>query len=89
MYKDKIYAKLQDNNVRNRILAEELDRSECDNQNVYNFLTLLKRLNNLLSTIIIQLINEEEWEAVVRASKKQSALSIFSFCTYTVYKCAL
>ena len=70
VYKDKIYAKLQDNNVRNRILAGELDRSECNNQNINNFLILLKRPNNLPSTTITQIINEEEWEVVVRASKK-------------------
>ena len=51
--KDKIYAKLQEDSVRNRILVGELDRSECDNQNICNFLTLLKRPNNLLSTTFI------------------------------------
>ena len=52
VYQDKIYTKLQDDNVRDRILKGELDRSESDSQNIYDFLKLLKRLNNLPSTTV-------------------------------------
>ena len=42
MYKDKIYPKLQHNDVRNAILDGTLSPSQCNNENVYKFLVLLK-----------------------------------------------
>ena len=42
MYKDKIYQKLQQDDTRDTILDGNLDPSECDNEDVYKFLSLLK-----------------------------------------------
>ena len=43
MYKDKIYDKLQQTEVRNAILDGTLDLNDCDSENVYKFLALLKQ----------------------------------------------
>jgi len=44
-YRDKIYKKLRDNDVRNRILEGKLNREECDDERMYEFLKLLQRPN--------------------------------------------
>ena len=43
VYKDRIYNKLLDNEVRDRILKWELRKDECDESDICNFLTLLYR----------------------------------------------
>ena len=42
MYQDRIYPKLQQDETRNAILDETLGRENCDNEDVYQFLKLLK-----------------------------------------------
>ena len=42
-YKEKIYDKLRTDDIRDRILNGTLCQDECDNQNVFNFLQLLKK----------------------------------------------
>ena len=44
VYNDKIYPKLKDNKIRDKILIENLERIDYDNENVYKFLSLLKKL---------------------------------------------
>ena len=46
IYQDQIYHKLQDDEVRNDILDGNLQRSQCDDKDVYQFLTLLKQPEN-------------------------------------------
>ena len=41
VYKDKIYHKLQENPIRDKILARTLDSNKCDNEEVFEFLRLL------------------------------------------------
>jgi len=41
-YKDKVYNKLNIDDIRDRILKGELEVEECDDEDVYSFLTLLK-----------------------------------------------
>ena len=43
IYRDKIYPQLKDGVVRDKILAGELTRSDCDSENVFEFLSLLKQ----------------------------------------------
>ena len=88
-YKDKIYNKLQCDDIRDKILTGELEIDECDDSDVYKFLILLKRQNEEDQLEMSSEISEAEWERVVRKSKKKSASSIFSNRTYSVYKCAL
>ena len=42
MFQDKIYEKLQNNEVRERILNKKLQENECDNKEVFEFLSLLE-----------------------------------------------
>ena len=41
VFNDRIYKRLRENSVRNKILNGTLQREECDNENVYKFLKLL------------------------------------------------
>ena len=42
-YKDKIYEKLQCNDIRNKILKGELEIDQCDDADMHKFLSLLKK----------------------------------------------
>ena len=91
MYKDKIYQKLQQDDTRDAILDRNLDLLECDNKDVYKFLSLLKQPIHLRQQEKrnFQEVTQEQWIKEVKRAKKQSASSIFSKRTYSVYKCAL
>ena len=43
-YKDRIYMQLKIDQIRDKILNGELERVSCDNNDVFEFLTLLKKL---------------------------------------------
>jgi len=43
LHQDKIYKSLQNNEVRDRILNKDLRREEYEDQDIFNFFTLLKR----------------------------------------------
>jgi len=75
--------------VRNKILNGELELEDCDDSDVHGFLSLLKREARGNQPIESVEISETEWEQVVRKSKRKSASSIFSNCTYSVYKYTL
>ena len=87
-YQDKIYNKLQENNTRDKILAGQLTPEDCDNEEVFEFLSLLKnpQQNNKPP---YEPITEDKWIEEVKRSKKASVSSIFSRRTYSVYKCAI
>ena len=78
------------NNIWDKILDRTLRREECDNQNVYEFLTLLKKPGgyNRGSNTIVN-ISKDEWIRIVKKAKCKSVSSIFSKWNYSVYKCAL
>ena len=46
MCQDKTCNKLQEDEIRNNILDGKLKRNQCDNGDVYQFLTLLKQPKN-------------------------------------------
>ena len=46
VYRGKIYNKLKQNDVRDKILSRRLTREECDNEDVFEFLNLLKMSRN-------------------------------------------
>ena len=56
---DKIYNKLQNDEICNRILLETLDPNECDYPEVYNFLSLLKK-QDFEPPTLFEPINVEE-----------------------------
>jgi len=91
VYQDKIYAELDRDDIRDKILNGQLEREQCNSEDVWKFLKLLK-------TPITQRernqthhsnITAEEWKEKVKKAKKSSASSIFSQRTYAIYKCAL
>jgi len=83
-YKDKIYAQLKCDQIRDKILNGSLKVEECDNEDLYSFLTLLKRRGEVRSSEIGDEISELEWEQVVTKSKRKSALSVFLNRTYSI-----
>ena len=87
-HQDKTHKKLRNNSTRDKILNGTLQRSECDDERVHEFLKLLKVPRGQNRNRIKE-ITEEEWISVVKRSKKRSASSIFSKRTYAVHKCAL
>ena len=46
MHQEQIYHKLQDDEIRNNILDQKLQRLQCDDKDVCQFLTLLKQPEN-------------------------------------------
>ena len=89
-YKDKICKMLLQDNIRNRILQGELRRDKYSNDNIFEFLSLLKRNNSLINNRLkFQLITKEEWRLAVTKVQRMSILSIFLNRNYSIYKCAL
>ena len=74
--------------MRNKILSGRLVQEDCDNEEVFKFLKLLKNPQQSARPSF-KPISEENWIKEVRRSKKLSSLSIFSKRTYSVYKCAI
>ena len=89
-YTDKIYSKLQYDNIRDKILNGTIERSECDHQDVFDFIQLMKKQGDFeVNSNRMTNITEDEWMKTVKKAKKRSASSVFSKRTYSVYKCAL
>jgi hypothetical protein len=84
---DKIYNEIKNDSTRNKIINGGIIREECDSDEVYEFLKLLQ--NPALTDRHFEPITKEEWTKVVKAAKKTSTSSIYSKCTYAVYRCAL
>jgi len=77
VYYDKVYYKITEDEIRNKILAGMLKAEDCDNNNIFKFLSLLKQVQ-LKDMTIYLLITVEEWRTAVKRAKKQSTSSIFS-----------
>jgi len=88
-YCDKIYDKLNVDDVRNKIFCRELTIDECDHEDIHSFLKLLAIPNNIGIDERREEITIDEWERVVKKSKQKSASSVFSNRIYSIYKCAL
>ena len=89
MYNNRIYKQLSNNKIRDKILTGNLEQDDYINEEVFRFLNLLKKSNEISGNIEFESINIEEWKNIVKSSKKCSALSIYSQQTYTIYKCTL
>ena len=67
-----------------------LRREECNDDDVYEFISLLKRKGGYVEgSNQMVAITEEEWIRTIKKAKKKSASSVFSKQTYSVYKCVL
>ena len=73
MLKDRIYNHLLENKTRDRILNGNLHRDKCNNNDIFDFLSLLKRnLTNSYSTTTYQLIIIDKWKKIVKKEKRIS-----------------
>ena len=63
-YKDKIYKYLLSNEIQDKILNSQLRREDYTNNDVYEFLTIIKR-TIIIDTTIYQEITREEWSSIV------------------------
>ena len=58
--KNKIYERLNNDEIQNKILTRQLERYEYDNDKVFEYLKLLKQLE-IMNTTDFELISLEEW----------------------------
>ena len=86
VYKDKIYNRLQNNDIRDRILKGRLDLNEYSNTDVYEFLMLLQQNNAIRNERNYKPITKEEWRHIIIKVKRQSRSSISSKRNYAMYK---
>ena len=88
MCEDRTCKRLRENEIRDKMLDGRLRRQDCDDERVHKLLKLLKvppeQRNNRIKNMLV-----DDWERVVKGSKKRSASSIFSKRTHVVHKCAL
>ena len=63
VYRNKIYDKLREDHVRDKILAGNLNREECDDERMYQFLKLLKKPETRQNHKEITTV---DWERVVK-----------------------
>ena len=61
---------------------------ECNEKDIFDFLKLLERMNQIDSTKYC-LIEIEEWKIVMKRAKWLNTSSIFSKRNYSIYKCCL
>ena len=88
VYNDKICKKIDNKETRKKILEGRLERNDCDNQEVFDFLQLLKRPKNS-TTNDFNPMDKADWSEVVKKSKKRSVSSFFSKRNYAMHKIAL
>ena len=69
VHKDKTCAKLDDKEIRKKIIDGKLKRAECDNEEVFEFLQLLKRPNNNEAKEF-KPMEKDEWSRVVKKTSK-------------------
>ena len=80
---------MQNDNIRDKLLRGRLQRDECSNNDVFEFLSLLQWNNAISYETSYKPITKEEWQFVVRKAKRQSNLSIFSKRKYSMHECGL
>ena len=76
VYNDKICKKIDNKETRKKILEGRLERNDCDNQEVFDFLQLLKRPKNS-TTNDFNPMDKAYWSEVVKKSKNGSRLRSF------------
>ena len=63
VFRDKIYKHLLINNIQNRILNSKMRKEDYSNEDIYDFLTILRRISN---NSIYQPITRKEWIVLVK-----------------------
>ena len=77
VHNNKTCQKLEEKETRKKTLEGRLERTKCDNQEMFEFLQLLKRPTNSTANEFNPM-DKEDWSEVVKKSKKRSASSFFS-----------
>ena len=88
VHKDKMHGNIVDDDVRDKILSGELNREDCNEENAYKFLSLLKR-KSATQVDNMKELTDVEFRTVVQQSQRRSTSSIFSKRDYSVHKCAM
>ena len=72
MFQDKIYNKLQEDKIRDDILDGKLEPNECDQNQVFQFLSLLQQPQHLRrqENRRYREISQEQWIREVKRAKK-------------------
>ena len=65
VFTNKMHNKLQDDNIRDKILWGRISKDDCDNSKVFGFMQLLKR-PNFSHYDPFELITNVEWTRVVK-----------------------
>ena len=86
--KDKTCNSMNENTTRDSIMNGDLNREDCDEEEMYEFLRLLKRPKKLIPDDE-DYMQINEWKQVVKKQKKSSTSSTFSRRDYEAFKCAL
>ena len=72
VFRDKIYSKLKEEHIRDKILNGTLKREECNNDDVHEFMQLLKKPGGYeKGNNKMEAITEEEWTQVVKKQKER------------------
>jgi len=69
VYLDRIYEKLKQDEIKDKVLMGNLQESECDYKEVYAFLRLLENDSYDENTINYKEISENKWIKVVNKAK--------------------
>ena len=85
---DKTYEHANDDIIRDKILKGELTRDYCNNEEVFQFLALLKRRNVLIADNEDEMLKIEQRKFASR-TKRRSTSSIFSMRDYFACECVL
>ena len=85
---DKTCNSTDENKTRDAIMNGELNKEECDDEEVYQFLRLLKRSKRLMPDDE-DCMQINEWKQVIRKAKKRRMSSAFSRRDCAACKCAL
>ena len=76
VHNDKMHKKLDDKERRKKTLEGRLERTDCDNQEVIDFLQLLKRPKNSNENDFNPM-DKSHWREVIKKSKKRACLRSF------------
>ena len=84
MHQDKIHAKLDDKEIRKKILEGKLKREDCDDKDVFEFLQLLKRPEKAGRTEF-RPMEKDDW---TKLSRKQANVAILLSSQKETTQCA-
>ena len=79
---------LNEEEIRDKVLSRKLSRDDCDELEMFQFLSLL-RINLNAKIDNIGCTRDKEWIKALRKEKRNSASSVFSKRNHAMHKCTL